>query len=159
MTDHGRTMKPPPTVLTNAFYAFYDLHRPAYRAYAAARLAPEEAQIAVSHLFELVASNWTTVVAERHPSAWAWRLHTRTVARRSGHTLTAVEDTCLLYDELQLSIEQIATVTGAEQATVSTLLAAARRAQAPAHTRSRPGTNKGTTPARPRCALTFRIAM
>ncbi|MEU9095653.1 hypothetical protein ACIOEW_40125 [Streptomyces sp. NPDC087901] len=65
-------MKPaPPTVLINAFYAFYDLHRPAY---AAARLAPEEAQIAVAHLFDLVASNWTTVVSEPdpRPSAHSW---------------------------------------------------------------------------------------
>ncbi|MEU8701665.1 hypothetical protein AB0C61_29225 [Streptomyces sp. NPDC048680] len=153
-------MKPPPTVLVNAFYAFYDLHRPAYRAYAAARLAPEEAQIAVSHLFDLVASNWTTVVAERRPSAWAWELHTRTVARRSGHTLTAMENTRLLHDELHMSIEQIATVTGAEQATVSTLLAAARRAQTPAQFRTRPGTGKGAPPAPARLRrLSFRIAM
>ncbi|MEK8141791.1 hypothetical protein NKH18_01490 [Streptomyces sp. M10(2022)] len=67
-TGRRRTMKPaPPAVLTNAFYAFYDLHRPAYEAYAAALLTPEEARLAVSHLFDLVAGNWTTVVSERHP--------------------------------------------------------------------------------------------
>ncbi|MFE4692161.1 hypothetical protein ACFRH6_19185 [Streptomyces sp. NPDC056749] len=132
-------MKPaPPTVLTNAFYAFYDLHRPAYDAYAAALLTPEEAQIAVAHLFNLVAGNWTTVVSERHPSAWAWQRHTQAVARRSGHRLTAVEDASLLYDKLRLSIDQIATVTGTEPATVTTLLAAARRTRSPTQTRSRP---------------------
>lgn len=126
----------PPAVLATAFYAFYDLHRPAYRAYAASRLTSEEAQIAVSHLFGLVASNWTTVVSQRHPSAWAWEQHTRAVARRSGRTLTAIENAALLHDELLLSIDQIATVTGTEPATVSTLLAAARRARTP--TRPRP---------------------
>ncbi|WP_371794126.1 hypothetical protein [Streptomyces sp. NBC_01718] len=132
-------MKPaPPAVLTNAFYAFYDLHRPAYHAYATARLTPEEAQIAVSHLFDLVASNWTKVVSERHPSAWAWEQHTRAVARRSGRALTDIEDATLLHDKLLLSIDQIATVTGTEPATVSTLLAAARRALTPTHTRSHP---------------------
>ncbi|WP_381805364.1 hypothetical protein [Streptomyces niveus] len=125
-------MKPaPPSVLTNAFYAFYDLHRPTYQAYAALHLHPEEAQITVSHLFNLVADHWTTVVCERHPSAWAWARHTRAVARRSGRTLTEVEDACLLHDQLLLSIDQIATVTGTEPATVTALLAAARRAARP----------------------------
>ncbi|MEV5194717.1 hypothetical protein AB0K86_19670 [Streptomyces clavifer] len=120
-----------PGVLTNAFYAFYDLHRPAYHAYAAAYLTPEEAQIAVAQLFDLVAGTWTTVVAERHPSAWAWQQLTRVVAHRSGRTLTAVEDASLLHDELLLSITQIATVTGTEPATVTTLLATARRKRTP----------------------------
>ncbi|WLQ53652.1 hypothetical protein P8A21_39545 (plasmid) [Streptomyces poriferorum] len=124
-------MKPaPPTVLINAFYAFYDLHRPAYRAYAAACLAPEEAQIAVSHLFDLVASNWTTVVCEPDPAAWAWQRHTHAIARRSGRTLTAAQEALLLHEELRLSIDKIATVTGTEPAAVSTLLAAARRCPA-----------------------------
>ncbi|MFJ3594722.1 MULTISPECIES: hypothetical protein [unclassified Streptomyces] len=121
-------MKPPSlTVLTTAFYAFYDLHCPVYRAYAQAHLPPEEAQIAVSHLFNLVADNWTTVVSQRHPSEWAWKQHTHTVARRSGHTLTAAEDASLLYDQLLLTVAQIATVTGTEPAAVTALLAAARR--------------------------------
>ncbi|MFF3959070.1 hypothetical protein ACFYY1_38585 [Streptomyces sp. NPDC001890] len=120
-------MKPAPlTVLTNAFYAFYALHRPAYHAYAAAHLPPEEAQIAVTHLFNLVADNWTTFVSERCPSAWAWQRHTRAVARRNGRTFAAVEDAHLLHDQLLLSIDQIATVTGTEPATVTALLAAAR---------------------------------
>ncbi|MEV0749783.1 hypothetical protein AB0I75_32020 [Streptomyces sp. NPDC050273] len=124
-------MKPaPPAVLINAFYAFYDLHRPAYRAYAAACLAPEEAQLAVSHVFDLVASNWTTVVCEPDPAAWAWERHTQTVARRSGRRLTAAEEALLLHEGLRLSIEKIATVTGTEPAAVSTLLAAARRCHA-----------------------------
>lgn len=121
-------MRPaPPTILTNAFYAFYDLHRPAYHAYAAAHLPLEEAQVAVSHLFNLVADNWTTVVCERYPAAWAWERHTRTVAHRSGRTLSAIEDASLLHDQLLLSIDQIATLTGAESATVTALLAAAHR--------------------------------
>ncbi|MFJ3713749.1 hypothetical protein OG709_00165 [Streptomyces sp. NBC_01267] len=129
-------MKPVrPTLLTNAFYAFYDLHRPAYHAYAAALLTPEEARLAASHLFDLIASSWTTIVTKPRPSAWAWEKHTRAVAHRSGHTLTAAESTSLLHDNLLLSIDQIATVTGAEPATVTALLAAARRE----HLR-RPGT-------------------
>ncbi|MFE5077102.1 hypothetical protein [Streptomyces halstedii] len=132
------TMKPArPAVLTNSFYAFYDLHRPAYHSYASALLAPEEARIAVSHLFDLVAGNWTTVVSERCPSAWAWRQHTRVVARRSGRTLTAAEDASLFHDKLRLSVDQIATVTGAEPATVTTLLAAARRTRTPTRVGSR----------------------
>ncbi|MFI9494714.1 hypothetical protein ACIG8K_24545 [Streptomyces halstedii] len=131
-------MKPArPAVLTISFYAFYDLHRPAYHSYASALLAPEEARIAVSHLFDLVAGNWTTVVSERCPSAWAWRQHTRVVARRSGRTLTAAEDASLFHDKLRLSVDQIATVTGAEPATVTTLLAAARRTRTPTRAGSR----------------------
>lgn len=121
-------MKPaPPTVLTNSFYAFYDLNRPAYRDYAQARLAPEEAQIAVAHVFDLVASHWSTIVREPDPAAWAWQRHTQTVSRRSGRTLTPIEETLLLHEELRLSIDKIATVTGIEPAAVSTRLAAARR--------------------------------
>lgn len=114
-------------MLTNAFYAFYELHRPAYAAFAAARLPPEEAQIAVSHLFSLVADNWTTVVTERHPSAWAWERHTQVIARRSGRTTTVVEDISLLHHQLLLSVDQIASLTGTEAATVAALLAAADR--------------------------------
>lgn len=122
-----KTMKSPPAVLTNAFYAFYDLHRPAYAAFAAARLPAEEAQIAVSCLFSLVADNWTTVVTERHPSAWAWERHTQVIARRSGRTTTVVEDISLLHHQLRLGIDQIASLTGTEAATVAALLAAADR--------------------------------
>ena len=124
-------MKPSPAVLTNAYYAFYDLHRPAYHAYAAAHLPTEEARIATSKLFETVASTWTSVVAERHPSAWVWEQFTRTVARRTGRRPTAVEDTHLLHHGLSLSIDRIATVTGTEPATIRARLAAARRAQPP----------------------------
>ncbi|WP_333732590.1 hypothetical protein [Streptomyces sp. IBSBF 3010] len=120
-------MKPTPTMLTNSFYAFYDLHRPAYRDYAQARLAPEEAQVAVSHLFDLVASHWSTIVREPDPAAWAWERHTQTIARRSGRVLTPVEETLLLHQDLRLSIDKIATVTGLEPAVVSTRLAAAHR--------------------------------
>lgn len=114
-------------VFTNAFYAFYDLHRPAYYAFAAARLPSEEARIAVSHLFSLVAENWATVVTERRPSAWAWEQHTQVIARRSGHTTTATDDVCLLHYQLRLTIGQIAVTTGAETATVTALLAASDR--------------------------------
>ncbi|RPK32032.1 hypothetical protein EES39_39585 [Streptomyces sp. ADI92-24] len=135
---------PPPAVLINAFYAFYDLHHPAYRAYAAARLAPEEARMAVSHLFDLVASNWTTVVSEPDPAAWAWQCHTRAVARRSGRTLTAAEEALLLHEELRLSIDKIASVTGTERAAVTTLLAAARRR--PGNTHEPIGSQKRSAP-------------
>lgn len=84
-----------------------------------------------------MAGNWTTVVSERCPSAWAWRQHTRVVARRSGRTLTAAEDASLFHDKLRLSVDQIATVTGAEPATVTTLLAAARRTRTPTRVGSR----------------------
>lgn len=126
-TARRKTMTSPPAVLTNAFYAFYDLHRPAYAAFAAARLPAEEAQIAVSHLFSLIADNWTTVVTERHPSAWAWERHTQVIARRSGRTTTVVEDISLLHHQLDLGIDQIASLTGTEAATIAALLAAADR--------------------------------
>ncbi|WP_405807815.1 hypothetical protein [Streptomyces sp. NBC_01187] len=116
-----------PAVLTTAFYAFYDLHRPVYHAYAAFHLTPEEAQVAVAHLFDLVASNWSTVVAKPCPAAWAWRRHTRAVAQRSGHPRTAADDAALLHEYLRLSIEKIAFVTGTERATVTALLATSRR--------------------------------
>lgn len=114
-------------VFTNAFYAFYDLHRPAYYAFAQARLPAEEARVAVAHLFSLVADNWTSVVNERRPSAWAWERHTQVIARRSGRTTTPVQDISLLHDHLLLSIGQIAALTGTEPATVAVLLAAADR--------------------------------
>ncbi|MGP3990827.1 hypothetical protein [Streptomyces sp. 3N207] len=124
-------MKPTvsPTVLTNAFYAFYDLHRPIYHAYASSRLMPEEAQVAVAHLFDLVASNWSDIVKKPRPAAWAWQRHTHAVAQRTGRALTAADDAVLLHEQLRLSIDQIATVTGTEPATVTALLAAARRGQ------------------------------
>ncbi|MFF3166811.1 hypothetical protein [Streptomyces sp. NPDC003273] len=135
-------MKPTPpaaAVLTTAFYAFYDLHHPAYHAYAAARLSREEARLSVTQLFDLIASNWTWVMTERCPSAWAWAEHTQAVARRAGHTSTPAEDAALLHDHLCLSIDRIATITGTESARVTALLAAARRTPQPA-VRKRSGT-------------------
>ncbi|MGW1171361.1 hypothetical protein [Streptomyces sp. NPDC001153] len=126
-------MKPVPpaaSVLTTAFYAFYDLHRPAYQAYATARLPQEEAQLSVTQLFDLVASNWTWLMTEQCPSAWAWEEHTRAVARRAGRTPSPAEDTVLLHDDLCLSIDRIATITGTDTARVTALLAAARRTPA-----------------------------
>ncbi|AIS02508.1 hypothetical protein [Streptomyces glaucescens] len=123
---------PTASVLTTAFYAFYDLHRPAYHAYAAARLPREEAQLSVTQLFDLIASNWTWLMTEQRPSAWAWEKHTRAVARRTGRTPTPAEDTALLHDHLRLSIDRIATITGTDPAQVTTLLAAAHRTRQPA---------------------------
>ncbi|WP_051853446.1 hypothetical protein [Streptomyces aureocirculatus] len=123
-------MKPgtEPSILTTAFYAFYDLHRPAYHAYAAAHLPPQEALITVTHVFELIASTWTSVVTTPRPSAWAWDKHTQAIARRTGRTTTPAQDTVLLHDTLRLSIDQIATITGTDDASVAALLAAGRRA-------------------------------
>ncbi|MBT2409620.1 hypothetical protein J7I94_03460 [Streptomyces sp. ISL-12] len=129
---------PAPTLLTTAFYAFCDLHRPAYHAYAAARLPLEEARLSVTQLFDLIASNWTRIMAEQHPSAWAWSEHTRAVARRAGRAPTPAEDTALLHDELRLSIDRIATITGTDPARVTALLAAARRTRQPACPRTPP---------------------
>ncbi|MFE6713893.1 hypothetical protein [Streptomyces sp. NPDC057695] len=123
---------PRPALLTTAFYAFYDLHRPTYHAYASARLTPEEAAIAVAQLFGLIADNWTTVVNAPSPSAWAWTRHTRAIARRGGHPHTPAEDADLLHRTLHLSIDKIATVTGTEAATVVALLASRRRRADPA---------------------------
>ncbi len=127
-------MKPTvsPTVLTNAFYAFYDLHRPIYHAYATSRLMPEEAQVAVAHLFGLLASNWSDIVKKPCPAAWAWQRHAHSVAQRTGRPHTAADDAVLLHEQLRLSIDQIATVTGTEPATVTALLAAAHRDRCPA---------------------------
>ncbi|MEE1931262.1 hypothetical protein V1J52_24315 [Streptomyces sp. TRM 70351] len=112
-----------PTLLATAFYAFHDLHRPAYHAYAAALLAPEEAATAVAELFDLVADQWTTVVTGISPSAWAWTRHVHAVAHRTGHPTTPAEDAVLLHHTLHLSIDKIATITGTEPATVTALLA------------------------------------
>jgi hypothetical protein len=114
-------------VLTTAFHAFYDLHRPAYHAYAAARLPREEAELSVIHLFGLIAANWTWLMTRQRPSAWAWEKHTRAIAHRTGRTPTAAEDTALLHDQLRLSIDRIATITGTDPARVTTLLAAAHQ--------------------------------
>lgn len=55
----------------------------------------------------------------------------QTVARRSGQTSTAVKDTHLPHHKLMLSIDQIATLTGTERATVCAHRAAAQREQIP----------------------------
>ncbi|MET9347750.1 hypothetical protein [Streptomyces termitum] len=127
----------PTALLTTAFYAFYDLHRPAYHAYAAARLPPEEASVAVTHLFNLVAGNWTTIVTDPSPSAWAWTRYVRAVARRTGHTTTPAEDADLLHHTLHLSIDKIATITGTEPATVTALLLGRHRRASRRHSASR----------------------
>ncbi|MFF8702969.1 hypothetical protein ACF067_28335 [Streptomyces albidoflavus] len=114
-------------VLANGYYAFYDLHRPTYHAYATAHLSPEEAQIAVANVFALVAENWTSIVTEQHPARWGWTRHTRTVARRSGHIPTRVQDACLLHERLHLAVKQISTTTGQDPANDTTLLAAGER--------------------------------
>ncbi|MFI2740951.1 hypothetical protein [Streptomyces sp. NPDC018711] len=116
-----------PALLTTAFYAFYDLHRPAYHAYARAHLTPEEATVTVTHIFSLVADQWTTVVNDPSPSAWAWARHVRAVSRRAGHSTTPAEDADLLHHTLHLSIDKIATVTGTEPATVTALLGVRHR--------------------------------
>ncbi|MET9176566.1 hypothetical protein ACNFR7_10475 [Streptomyces sp. RM1] len=148
-------MKPTPravSVLTTAFYAFYDLHRPAYHAYAAARLPQEEAELAVTQLFNVIASHWTWVITKERPSAWAWEEHTRTVARRTGHTPTPAEDTALLHDDLRLSIDRIATITGTAPGRVTALLAEARRPPNPPTKRQPNRTPRPQAP-RPACHL------
>ncbi|WP_179889188.1 hypothetical protein [Streptomyces sp. f51] len=83
--------------------------------------------MAVAHLFSLVADNWTSVVNERCPSAWAWERYTQVSARRSGRTPTPAQDISLLHDHLLFSIREIATLTGTDAATVAALPAAADR--------------------------------
>ncbi|MFG2358315.1 hypothetical protein [Streptomyces sp. NPDC048521] len=119
-------------VVTTVSYAFYDLHRPACHAYAAARLTREEAQLSVDQLFDFIASTWSWVMTKQCPSAWAWEKHTRAVAPRAGRTPTPAEDTALLHDDLRLSINRIATITGTDPARVTALLAAARHIRQPA---------------------------
>lgn len=157
--DRTRSVK----VLATSYYAFYDLHRPTYHAYASAHLSPEEAQIAVVTAFALVAEDWTSIVTEQHPARWAWTQHTRTVARRSGHTPTRVQDACLLHDHLHLTVNQIATTTGQDPAAVTALLAAGDRSDPAPGQRPRvrlrtdaaPG---GSLEARWRAALRLRTA-
>ncbi|MEV5582710.1 hypothetical protein AB0L39_29635 [Streptomyces parvus] len=125
-TARKKTMERRPGVCTKAAVftnAFYDLHRPAYYAFTAARLPSEEARVAVSRLFSLVADNWTSVVNERCPSAWAWERHTQVIARRGGRTTTPVQDISLLHGQLRFSVGETAALTGTDAA----LLAAADR--------------------------------
>ncbi|WP_435192308.1 hypothetical protein [Streptomyces sp. bgisy126] len=117
-----------PALLATTFNAFCELHRPIYLAHAHARLPREEARIVIALLFELVADNWITVVADPRPAARVWDMHTQVLANRSLPT-TPAEDVLLLHDTLHLSIDRIATVTGRDAATIATLLAAARRAR------------------------------
>ncbi|MFI6143559.1 hypothetical protein ACIBCC_35885 [Streptomyces griseus] len=153
----------PPTVLTTSFYAFYDLHRPAYQAFAAARLPADEAQIVVSHIFSLIADRWIAIVAERAPAAWAWGHLTRAVTRRGGRPTTPAEDIALLRDQLQLTVDQIATLTGTEGATVTALLAAADRTAGtlagPARHQPATGRPTGSREARWRDAFRLRTAL
>ncbi|TXS35200.1 hypothetical protein [Streptomyces sp. t39] len=136
---------PPPrpscTLLANAFDAFYDFHRPLYLAHAHASLPPDEARIVVSLLFDLVASAWSTIVADRRPAARVWDLHTQALARRTRPT-TPIEETVLLHEQLHLSIDHISTVTGRDPATITAHLAAGRRTQCRRSSR----TGRSTTP-------------
>lgn len=120
-------LRHPPGMLTTSFYAFYDLHRPAYLAYAGALLPAYEAPVAVEHTLTLVAHHWLTVVTMPSPSAWAWNVHTATIAHRTHVRRTQTEDTVLLHEDLGLSIDRIATVTGTSTATAVTQLQHARR--------------------------------
>ncbi|MGW3304585.1 hypothetical protein [Streptomyces rubiginosohelvolus] len=98
----------------------HSFHRPAYYAFAQTRQSTEEARVAVAHLFSLVADNWTSVVNERRPSAWAWERHTQVIARRSGRNTTPAQDISLLHDQLLFSIGEIATLTGIDAALLAT---------------------------------------
>jgi hypothetical protein len=113
------------TMLSTAFRAFYDLHKPGYLAYAAARLPRDEAVLAVAHTFGLIAADWSSAVARRNPAAYAWQLHTRYVSAVTGAPCTRADEARLLHDGLHLTVNRIATLTGNDPAAVTVLLASA----------------------------------
>lgn len=120
--------RPAVKMLSDAFQAFCELHRPGYLAYAEARLPAEEAQLAVAHIFALIAADWPRAVTKPNPAAYAWDLHTRFVTARTGGTRRDPrQDTLLLYERLHLTVERIAALTGSEPAAVTATLAAAQR--------------------------------
>lgn len=116
-----------PASLAMAFSGFYDLQRPGYLAYAAARLSSGEAEVAVACAFGLVAADWPTAMTRASPAAYAWSLHTAYLATRTGSCPSREEDAVLLYESLGFSVAEIATLTGADSAAVSAMLSAAFR--------------------------------
>ncbi|MFI9780527.1 hypothetical protein ACIHCV_38635 [Streptomyces sp. NPDC051956] len=119
--------RPAVKMLSDAFHAFYELHQHGYFAYAAAHLSDDEARIAVTHTFSLIAADWPQTVTQPNPAAYAWDLHTHFVTARTGTHNDPQQDTLLLYERLHLTIERIAALTGTEPASVTALLAAAQR--------------------------------
>ncbi|MFD8778488.1 hypothetical protein [Streptomyces sp. NPDC059916] len=119
--------RPAVRMLSDAFQAFYEFHQPGYLAYAAAHLSDDEARIAVTHTFSLIAADWPQTVTQPNPAAYAWDLHTHFVTARTGTHNDPQQDTLLLYECLHLTIERIAALTGSEPAAVAALLAAAQR--------------------------------
>ncbi|MGX9923566.1 hypothetical protein ACWIG4_27375 [Streptomyces sp. NPDC002248] len=114
-------------LLTTTFYAFHDLQRPVYYAYARALLPPEEATVAVEHTLGLLAGTWSTVVSKPSPAAEAWSHLSTIVAHRTRHTRTTAEDITLLY-ALGMPPATIATATGlTPPAVVAQLLATSSR--------------------------------
>ncbi|MEU1129554.1 hypothetical protein ABZ383_06755 [Streptomyces sp. NPDC005900] len=138
-----------PAMLSTAFRAFYEQHRPGYFAYAAARLPDGEAHVAVAHTFALIAADWPTAVTRPSPAAYAWNLHTHYVTSRTGTSTSREQDTALMHDHLHLTIDRIATLTGTEPATVAARLATARRCAGRRHGTqdSVPSSARGPVPA------------
>ncbi|MFJ3848350.1 hypothetical protein ACIPV3_30230 [Streptomyces albidoflavus] len=119
-------MPAPVGLLTTTFYAFLDLNRPAYQAYASALLPETEATIAVEHSLGLIARDWTAIMEWRNPAARGWEVLTTTIAYRTGRPRATVEDVDLLHG-LGVSVARISAVTGLVGEVVTAHLRAARR--------------------------------
>ncbi|MFI9019187.1 hypothetical protein ACIGZI_34700 [Streptomyces griseus] len=85
------------------------------------------------------------------------------MTRRGARPTTPAEDIALLRDQLQLTVDQIATLTGTEDATVTALLAAADRTagtlSGPARHQPVTGRPTGSREARWRDAFRLRTAL
>ncbi|MFF3750582.1 hypothetical protein ACFYYH_09000 [Streptomyces sp. NPDC002018] len=110
--------------LSTAFSAFCDLHRPGYLAYAEARLPTAEAEIAVTHVLGLIATEWAATMRRPSPAAYAWERLTAFVAMRAGEHPSRTEDAGFMYDNLDFTIDKIATLTGTDPGKVTAMIAA-----------------------------------
>ncbi|WP_406423526.1 hypothetical protein OHA59_49935 [Streptomyces sp. NBC_01589] len=126
------TPTPPVLALPPAFCAFYSLLQTGYHAYAALHVDRTTAENLVADTFGHLATHWPTVVARPNPTAHAWQLLTARLAvltdrRPCPTTASLQDDSVLLHHVLHYPADDIATLTGQEPATITTLLAAAQR--------------------------------
>ncbi|MFD7731272.1 hypothetical protein ACFV6F_12905 [Kitasatospora phosalacinea] len=106
--------------------ALYDLHHHNYLRYAELLLRTGDAHRAVDDAFDALAEIWQHVLSTSSPAACAWqtvRDHVRALAdparlRPTAHLEPPQQDALLLHTVLNLPLDVVADLTGAEAATV-----------------------------------------